>query len=417
MTLAEIRAKQAELVAQARAAFDEIKTDTPEARATELEAQHDAAMKEHDKLEARAAREIALSKAQAALEESADDRAPRGEDRAQKAADTDTRTAEERYAEAFESFLRRGRSGLSAEQRAVLVQAPESRAQSVGTNTAGGYLVPVQFQEELIKSLKAWGPMLDPGVALMLRTATGAEIPFPTMDDTSNVGALIAENTQVSQSEVAFGTKTIGAYKYTSGVVLVSDELLQDSVLDVEAIIREAMAERIGRIGNTHLTTGDGADKPHGFITAATTTAAAAAAAITFDDMIELYHSVDPAYRSAPKVGWQFNDGTLKLLRKLKDAESRYIWQPADAKLGAPATILDKPYAVNQAIANVGSNAKSVAFGDFDKYVVRMVNEFAIKRLVERYADYGQVGFIGFTRIDGELLDTKAIKVLTHPSS
>ena len=235
------------------------------------------------------------------------------------------------------------------------------------------------------------------------------------MDDTANVGALISENTQVSLSEASFGTRSLDAYKYTSGVVLISDELLQDAVMSVDGIINDAMAERIGRIGNTHLTTGDGASKPRGIVTAAGTTAAAGAAAITFDDMINLEHAIDPAYRSDPSVGWMLNDATLKALRKLKDLNGAYIWNPADVMSGAPAMISGYRYIVNQAVADIGTGNKSVVFGAFNRYIVRMVKDFAIKRLVERYADYGQVGFIGFTRFDGDLMDTAAVKTLLHP--
>lgn len=413
--LIELREKQATIVAAARAKLDEIKDDTTPERAKEIETEYDSAMADFDKLDARIKREEALQAREAELN-AADERRPNGENRTVKPGAEDTRTEPEKYADAFRTFVRGGRSSLSAEQRNVL-KSYEDRAQSVGTPSAGGYLVPVIFQEELVKSLKAWGPMMDPGVTRMLTTATGAALTFPTMNDTANVGALIAENTQVSLAEIAFGTKTIDAFKYTSGVVLVSDELLQDAVLDVEAIIRDAMGERIGRIANTHLTTGDGSSKPNGIINAATAVESSDDVTVTFDDLIELQHAVDPAYRSDPSVRWMFNDNTLKALRKIKDLEGRYVWQPADVKGGAPATILDYSYSVNQAMADIGASAKIVAFGAFNKYIVRSVKEFAIKRLVERYADYGQVGFIGFTRFDGELLDTAAVKVLQNKAS
>lgn len=412
MTILEMREKQQKLVADARALLADIKDDTAEERVAELESQHDAAMAEFDKLEARIKREEAAESRERALNE-ADARRPLADTRASDKAVE--KSADQKYADAFRSFLRGGISNLSVEERAIIKAVKEERGQSVGNQTQGGYLVPGDFMAELIKSLKAWGPMLDPGVTRMLNTSTGTTITMPTMNDTGNVGALIGENQQVSVTEINFGTKSLDAYKYTSGVVLVSDELLQDSVLDVEALVRDAMAERIGRIANTHLTTGDGASKPNGIVTAAGTQAAAGASAITFDDFINLEHSVDPAYRSDPSVKWMFNDNTLKAARKLKDLNGAYIWQPADVKGGAPATILTYGYSVNQAVADIGSGAKSVVFGAMNKYVVRMVKEFAIKRLVERYADYGQVGLIGFSRIDGELLDTSAVKTLLHP--
>lgn len=414
MKISEMREKQAKILADARALRDEITDTTVESRVAEIDASHDAAMVEYDKLEARIARDEAVEKREAELN-AADERRPIGEDRSVKpGAKPDARTQEERHKAIFDKFIRSGISELDKEDRAFL-KGLEDRAQSVGDNTKGGYFVPDQFQSELVKSLKAWGPMLDPGVTRMLSTATGASMSWPTMDDTANVGALISENTQVSLSEASFGTRSLDAYKYTSGVVLISDELLQDSVMSVDGIINDAMAERIGRIGNTHLTTGDGASKPRGIVTAAGTTAAAGAAAITFDDMINLEHAVDPAYRSDPSVGWMMNDATLKALRKLKDLNGAYIWNPADVMSGAPATISGYRYIINQAVADIGTTNKSVVFGALNRYIVRMVKDFAIKRLVERYADYGQVGFIGFTRFDGDLMDTAAVKTLLHP--
>ena len=414
MKISEMREKQAKLVADARALREEINDTTTEARIAEIDASHDAAMAEYDRLEARIAREEALEIRAAALD-AADERRPVGEDRAVKPGKKDERTEDEKRAAIFDKFVRHGFGELDRDERAFLKQF-EERAQSVGTNTAGGYFVPDQFQAELVKSMKMWGPMLDPGVNRMLTTATGATLTWPTMDDTANVGALIAENQQVSLSEASFGTRSLDAYKYTSGVVLISNELLQDAVMSVDSIISDAMSERIGRISNTHLTTGDGANKPRGIVTAAGAgITSSAATALTFDDLIELEHSVDPAYRSDPSVRWMFNDTTLKALRKIKDGDGNYIWQPANSLTGAPQRIFEYGYVVNQAVANIGSGAKSVLFGAMNKYVVRMVKQFALKRLVERYADYDQVGFIGFQRIDGDLMDTGAVKVLLHP--
>ncbi|MBB6299914.1 phage major capsid protein [Rhizobium leucaenae] len=413
--ITELREKQLKLVADARALRDEINDSTTEARVAEIDAAHDKAMAEYDRVGATIAREEALEAREAELNSIEGDRRPLGETRQAKVVKADERPLDERRAEAFNGYLRHGLEGLSPEQRQI-VRELRAGPQATAPGADGGYLVPQGFMAELVKSLKAWGPMLDPGVTRVLNTATGNTIPWPTMDDTSNTGALIAENTQVALAEMAFGTKTLEAYKYTSGVVLVSSELLQDAVLDVEAIVRDAMAERIGRIANTHLTTGDGSSKPHGIIAAAGAGfTAGSATAISFDDLIETYHSVDPAYRSDPSCRFMFNDSTLKALRKLKNGEGEYIWQPANVTTGQPDTILNMPYSVNQAVASIATGAKTIAFGAFNRYVVRKVNEFSIKRLVERYADFDQTGFIGFTRFDGELLDQNAVKVLSHP--
>jgi HK97 family phage major capsid protein len=278
--------------------------------------------------------------------------------------------------------------------------------------------VPQGFVAELVKRLLAWGPMLDPGITRQVETTSGNQLDWPGMDDTANMGAILAENTVDTEQDIAFNNRQLDAFKYTTKIIRVSEELLQDSALDIEAIVRDAMAERLGRIVNQHLTAGTGTAQPNGIVTAASAGPAAAAAAnIGFDDLIELEHAIDPAYRADPSCRWMMHDGTLKRLRKVKDTEGNYIWQPSDVRSGAPATLLGYGYSINQAMAQVGASARSVVFGPFNRYIVRRVRELIIKRLVERYADFHQVGFIGFARFDGELLDANAVKALVHPAS
>jgi HK97 family phage major capsid protein len=419
--LTEIREKQAKLVADARVKLEEIKDDTPEARAREIEGEYDRIMAEYDRLEGRAKKEEELLAREATLEQG-DPRRPIGEDRTldPPAPGGDQVTAES----AFRSFLRYGAANLLPEERKILAgmrardTERERRAQAVGTDAAGGYLVPQGFVAEVIKRLAAWGPMLDPGITRQVETTAGNQLDWPGMDDTANVGVLLAENTADTDLDLAFNNRVLDAYKYSTRIIRVSEELLQDTAVDLEAIIRDAMAERIGRIVNQHLTLGTGVAQPNGIITAAGVGAAAgAAAAIAFDDLIELEHAIDPAYRADPSCRWMLHDGTLKRLRKLKDSEGNYIWQPADVRSGAPASLLGYAYSINQAMAQVAASARSVVFGPFNRYIVRRVRELIIKRLVERYAESHQVGFIGFARFDGELLDANAIKALVHPAS
>ncbi|HLL28575.1 MAG TPA: phage major capsid protein [Xanthobacteraceae bacterium] len=430
MTLKEIRDAQAKAVADARTLMESIGSDTTPEKAKEIEEQHDKAMAEYDRLEALAVREQEQIKRENALNAVADPvRTPKGEDRSVPAVEV----PEEQPAplddvqrkKAFDYYLRYGLTDMPADMRQIMRRAQaEARTflgQGISTTgggaagSDGGYLVPTGFMPELIKSLKAWGPMMDPDIVRVLNTSTGVSIPWPSMDDTSNEGALIAENTAVSTAELTFGTKSLDAWKYTSGVVLVSNELLQDAALDVETIVRDAMAERIGRKGNRDLTTGDGSSKPNGIVHATSGgVTAASASGVTFDDLIELEHSVDPAYRNDPSCRWMFTDTTLKILRKLKDGQGRYIWNPADVKAGEPATISGYAYSVNQHMAEATTGNKSVIFGAFNRYVRRMVLQFSIRRLTERYAEADQIGFIGFTRFDGELLDAGAVKALTQ---
>lgn len=397
MTITEIRRRQAEIVAQARSLIDEITPRTSASRARELEAQHDRAMDEHDRLE----------------------RLANGEQRGGHSPDEAT---DEQRKRAFDHYLRYGIANMPNDLRAVASRLQSEARTFVGQGTGveadGGYLVPTGFMPELVKSLKAYGPMVDGSIVRQLITRSGNAIPWPNVDDTGNMGSQIAENTQATLSEITFGSKTLNAYKYTSGTVIVSNELLQDSALDPEVIIRDLMAERIGRRGNYDLTVGDGSSKPNGIAHAATSgVTAASPTSVTFDEIIDLEHAVDPLYRTDPSCRYMFSDATLKVLRKLKDGEDRYVWNPADVKTGAPATLNNYPYSINQDMPAATAGNKSVLFGAFNRYVHRQVQQFSIRRLNERYADYDQVGFIGFTRFDGDLIDAGAVKALTQAAS
>lgn len=416
MTIQQMREQQAKLVAEARTYYDEVAT-ADESRAKELETSYDKAMADHDRLEKLIQKEERLAAAEAALDEP-ETRTP---DRNPTPANIET-TDEARKA-AFKAWLQRGVSGLNADQRQIAERAmanipEEVRAQST-TTTAGGYTIPEGFLPEIVKAMKAWGPMLDPGITRVLVTATGNPLPWPTMDDTSQKGAILAENTQISEQDITFGQKQLDAFMYTSKLIRVSYQLLQDSAFNVESeIIRPAFGERLGRIGNEHLTTGTGTGQPNGIVTASSAgITAAVGGAVSFDDIIDLEHSVDPAYRRSPGVRFMFNDSTLKYLRKLKDGDGNYLWQPADARTGAPASVLAYPYSVNQDMASIGGSTKPIIFGDFNKYIVRIVRDMTMLRLTERYADYLQVGFFAFMRMDGELSDTAAIKHMVMQSA
>lgn len=335
-------------------------------------------------------------------------------------------TADERaaaYRKAFTKYIQVGLSELNGEERDIIRSGyrrdeAETRAQST-SSTAGGYTIPQGFMPSLEASMKAFGGMKE--AATEIPTDAGNDLPIPTYDDTSNTGALLGENTQVSAQDVTFGQIVLKAYKYSSKLVLVPVELLQDSAFSFDAILGAVFGERLGRITNTHFTTGDNSSKPQGAVTAAGTQAAANAASITSGDLIDLFHSVDPAYRTGPKVRFMLNDGTLKAVRKLVDntggaGVGNYLWM-AGLSAGVPDTILGKPYTINQDMASVATGNKSVLFGDFSKYLVRRVKDITVIRLNERYADYHQVGFIAFMRADGRTLDagTDPIKVLAHP--
>lgn len=308
----------------------------------------------------------------------------------------------------------------NTEQRAILAgAAPEYRDMGIATSALGGFLVPQGFVYEIEQAMKWYGDMVNEGVVTMLNTATGNPMPFPTDNDTSNVGELIGEGQQVTEADVAIGSITFNAYKYSTRMVKLSIELLQDSAFDLESYLKAKFAVRLGRKLNTDFTVGTGTAQPNGVLTAATAgpTAVGSSAntggaetggtTIGSKDLTELEHSVDKAYRVGAR--YMMHDGTLKLLKEVVDKYGRPLFQPG-ITVAAPDTLNGYPYSINNDLPVVALNSKSLLFGQFSKYNVRRVRELAIVKLSERYADYGQVAFIGFARYDGQLMDAG-----THP--
>lgn len=330
-------------------------------------------------------------------------------------------TPEDTYRDAFDRYVRDGMGGLEAEQRQVLmrgfVPGSELRAQGVGTATAGGYLVPQGFRNDLVRTMSRYGGVRE--AVTVIDTESGNTLPWPTMDDTANKGALLAENTQVTEQDATLGQASLGAYMYTSKLIRVSLQLLQDSGVDIEQLLRDVMAERLGRITNEHYTTGTGTSQPEGIQTAAVsgvTLAAGNTTTITADGLIDLVHSVDPAYRNE-RAAFMLRDSVLGTLRKLKDTTNQYIWQPG-LQAGQPDSLLGYPIIVNQDMPAPAANVKSVLFGDFRAgYVIRDVLGIQTLRLEERYADFLQVGFLAFLRTDGRAQNTAAYRALTQSAT
>lgn len=419
MTLKEMQEKREKLVADARAALGEIRTNTDDTRAAELEQRHDAIMADFDKLEADIAREERVATAERQAEERRAAQRPIGSDGESRGQDLGD--AELTYRDVFYSMLASGGdpSALSPEQRDVLrsgvAQLPaELRAQSAGTNAAGGYTVPTELANFIIKSMKAWGPMYDGDIVTDLTTTGGNPFKIPTVDDTANEAAARAEGDAMvddGSGDVVFGQKSLDAYVFATPFIRFSFELAQDSAFGVETLLGDLLGERLGRIANRRNTTGTGANQPNGVVTASSLgKTAAATAAITFDEVLDLEHSVDPAYRVSPKAAYMFNDNTLLVMRKLKDSEGRYIWQAGNVQQGVPATLNGRRYHINQHIESLAAAKKVMLFGDFGKYFVRKVGSPVIGVLRERF--WPDLGIAGLIRFDGELGDTAAIKHL-----
>ena len=280
----------------------------------------------------------------------------------------------------------------------------EHRALSVGTDSAGGYTVPEGFSNELERSMLAFGGPRR--VARIVSTDSGNDLPWPTVDDTSNKGAILGEGGSIGAStDPSFGVITFKAYKYSSKPVLVSQELLEDSAFNMASVIASLLGERIGRAGAEHFTTGDNSSKPQGItVGAGAGVTAAGAAAVTADELISLQDALDPAYESFPSVGWMMKKSTITAIRKLKDSDGQYLWQPG-LTAGQPDLLLGKPYTVNQDMPAMATGNVSIVYGAMEKYVIRDVTSARFYRLEERYRDNDQTGFILFSRHDGRLLD------------
>lgn len=314
------------------------------------------------------------------------------------------------YEDAFSNYLRRGISGLSNDERMMML---EKRAQGTAPGSAGGYTVPTDMANRIIEAMKQYGGLVN--VANVMTTASGAPIDFPGNDDTGNIGAILAENTQVSEGDTTFTSKTLGAHKYTSNIIRVSLELLQDNEVNLENYLVQMLGKRIGRAESAHFCVGDGSSEPEGITIGATNqTTAAGATAITYADMLDLEHAVDPAYREGGVGTFVFNDGTLKILKGLVDGEGRPLWLPAVAE-SAPATILGRRYQIDQGMPDIGTGNVSAVFGDMSAYTIRRAMGISLFRLEERYLDYYQYGFVGFSRTDAKLLDVSAVAGLAHP--
>lgn len=324
---------------------------------------------------------------------------------------------DDEYRQAFGSYLKRGIGRMSEDERSTLERGvsndPEVRALSVGTNSAGGYLVPPGYRQEFIVQMKDYGQVQS--VSQVIETESGQALQWPTMNDTATVGRLLAENTQMTETDVVVGTKTMNAFVYSSDLTRVSLQLANDAAFDVEALVRAAHAERIGRITNQHFTTGTGTAQPQGIVTGATSgVTAASATAITADEIIDLVHSVDPAYRRSTRAAFMLGDVALKALRKLKDTTNQYLWQPNNQD-GPAGTLFGYPYIINTDMAAPATTVKSVLFGDFYAgYVVRIVQGIQVITFMERYLDFLQVGHSSFMRADGVVQNAAAYRALTQ---
>lgn len=294
-------------------------------------------------------------------------------------------------------------------------------AMSTTTTTEGGFTVPAEIAAMVVDAMKAFGGMRS--VARIITTAGGNSLNFPTSDGTSEVGEIVAENAAATGADITFGTAAVNPYKYSSKKIALPWELIQDSAIDVVAFVTDRLATRLARITNQHYTTGTGTSQPFGLTARAATGKTGTTGqtlTVIYDDLVDLQHSVNAAYRG-PNCVFMLKDTTLAVIRKIKDTTGRPIWFAGDSEgfaEGAPATICGSRYIVNDDMPTMAANAKSIAFGDFSKFVIRDVNGIDVRRFDDSaFALNGQVGFNGWMRTGSNLLDTAAIKVYVNSAT
>ena len=278
----------------------------------------------------------------------------------------------------------------------------------IGADTEGGYLVPDEYEHTLVEALQEEN--IFRSLAHIIRTASGErKIPVVSSKGTAS---WIEEGGAFPESDDAFGQVTIGAYKLGT-TIKISEELLNDSVFDLESYIAREFARRIGAKEEEAFFSGDGAGKPLGVLAdkggAEVGVTAASATAITADELLDLYYSLFSPYRK--KAVWVVNDSTIKAIRKLKDNNGQYLWQPG-LIANAPDTILGRPVKTSAFMPSIAAGAKSIIFGDFNYYWIADRQGRTFKRLNELYATTGQVGFLASQRVDGKLILPEALKVL-----
>lgn len=314
---------------------------------------------------------------------------------------------------ALRAFLTGGVRAMTPEDITVQQQrqTPDIRAaMSTTTSGEGGYTVATEYYRQLTEAMKLTGGIR--AVASTLQTSTGAQMNFPAADATSEVGEIVGQNAAVTAGDTTFSNLTMDVYKYSSKKIALPFELIQDSMFDIEGYIQALLATRIGRITGQHFTTGTGTGQPNGLIVAATvgkTAATGGATTVSYDDLVDLEHSVDPVYRAGLAVGYMMHDSTVKALRKLKDTQGRPIFVPGYEQGnpgGAPDRLLGRPIYINQDVASMAANAVSIAFGDFSKYLIREVMDLTLFRMADSgFLLNGQIGFVAFNRQGGNLID------------
>lgn len=315
-----------------------------------------------------------------------------------------------------ELFLRKLTKDLSQEE-ALLIR----NTMSTTTGSEGGYTVAPQVSRDFVAAMKSFGAMRK--LASSITTGNGADLSYPTTDGTAEEGEIIAQNVTATDADVSFGTVGLNTFKFSSKVITIPIELLQDSEIDVIALVQERMRERIGRIANKKFTIGTGSGEPMGVIPACSvgkTGTTGQTLTIIYDDLVDIVDSLDEAYLDE-NCGFQFSQTLRRVIRKIKDTAGRPIWTPSydeGATAKTPDLLMGYPVTINNHVAVPAANAKSLAFGNHKKYMIRDAMQVTLFKFEDSaFLKKGQVGFLGWARMGGNLLDTSAVKVYQHSAT
>lgn len=329
----------------------------------------------------------------------------------------DTAYRERRVAPSDEltnAYIRSGPLGFSDDQKLAI-----RNTMSTTTGSQGGFSVPSLVASRFADLMKDFSGVRR--VAEVLKTATGGPYNFPSSDGTTEVGERLAENAAASSLDPSFATASLQTWKYSSKIFTVPFELLQDSMLDIEGYVLSRGAERIGRVSNTDLTNGNGTGQPTGFTGAAGSGKVGTTGqtlTVIHDDLIDLVHSVNTAYRQIPQgLAFMMADTSFKVVRKLKDSSLRPLYLPSDGT--SPESILGYPVVVNDDVAAMAASAKSIFFGNWFRCLkVRDALEVTLFRMDDSaFAKLGQVGFILFARIGGALVDANGVRYYANSAT
>jgi len=398
MTINELRSKRAKAWESAKAFLESRRNDKGV-----LSAEDDAAYARMENDIAELGKEIARMERLEALdaEMSKPVSSPITEKPASAKVDTKVGRAADEYGKVFWNKMR-GR--MNADVNNIL---------SVGTDTEGGFLVPDTFEKHLITTLN--DTFIIRKLAHTFNTSSGThKIPVVA---TRGVANWVEENGTIPDSDDGFAQKTIGAHKLCA-LIKVSKELLNDAAFDLESHFQKEFAYRIGNAEEVAFVTGDGEGKPTGLLNAVdgaeigVTTKSATA--ITAEEIMDLYHNLRAPYRS--NAVWILNDATVAAIRKLKDNNGQFMWQPG-LREGQPDTILGRPVYTSIAMPTIDAGAKTILFGDLSYYWIGDREGVEFTRLNELYADKGQVGFLATKRVDAKLILPEAVKVLQQGGS